>query len=138
MPARVLLVLSEKGVGHQAAATFVAAGYDALVLPHSMAALTALEGASRIELLVTCADFGPGQPNGIALTRMARHKRPGIRVLFIGEPGLEHYMDGLGAFLASPVDAQQIAKKAIELLLEDEQERNRGRRFRRSAGVRPG
>ncbi len=120
MPARVVVVLSEvEGVGEQVAAAIAAAGYDANALPNSMAALTALEGAARIELLITCAEFGPGQPNGVALTRMARHKRPGIRVLCVGEPGLEHHMDGLGAFLESPVDAPQIVKKATEMLRED-------------------
>jgi len=119
MPARVVMVLTEEGVGEQAAEALVAAGYDATSLPDSMAALNALEAAATIELLITCADFGPGQPNGIALTRMARHKRPGIRVLFVGEPELEHHMDGLGDFLASPVGAPQIADRAIQLLLEN-------------------
>jgi len=119
MPARVVVVLTEEGIGEQAAAALAAAGYDATCLPDSMAALSALEAAEKIELLITCADFGPGQPNGLALTRMARHKRPGIRVLFVGEPKLEHHMDGLGDFLASPVDAPQIANRAIQLLLEN-------------------
>lgn len=117
MPTRIVVVLNEEGVGDEVAAAIAVAGYDAKPLPNSMAALTALEGAARIDLLITCAEFGPGQPNGVALTRMARHKRPRIRVLFVGDPGLVHHMDGLGAFLASPVAAQEIAEKAIEMLL---------------------
>ena len=119
MPARVVVVLTEEGAGEKATAVLVAAGYDATSLLDSMAALTALEAAETIELLITCADFGSGQPNGLALTRMARHKRPGIRVLFVGEPELAHHMDGLGDFLASPVDAPQVADRAIQLLLEN-------------------
>jgi len=102
MPARVVVVLTEDRVAEQAAAALAAAGYDATCLSDPMAALTALEAAENIELLITCADFGPDQPNGLALTRMARHKRPGIRVLFVGELKLEHHMDGLGDFWRRP------------------------------------
>jgi hypothetical protein len=45
-----------------------------------MTALELLERAERLELLVTSLDLAPGKPNGIALGRMARLKRPGIHV----------------------------------------------------------
>ena len=51
-----------------------------------MAALDALENAQRVEVLITRVRFPPGKPNGIALALMARHKRPGIKVLFTARP----------------------------------------------------
>ena len=43
-------------------------------------------------------------------------KRPGIKVLFIGDPSLAHHIEGLGVFLPAPADAPQIANRAIEIL----------------------
>jgi hypothetical protein len=48
-----------------------------------MAALDAIEVGSRLRVLVTRVDFGPGKPNGIALARMVRVKRPGTKVVFV-------------------------------------------------------
>jgi len=54
-----------------------------------------VESAHLIELLVTCPNFPEGRPNGVALARMARTKRPGIKVLFVGPAELEQYAVGL-------------------------------------------
>ena len=66
-----------------------AQGHDALAIADPMTAWELVERAERLELLVTCLDFAPGKPNGIALGRIARLKRPGIRVLFVGPADLE-------------------------------------------------
>ena len=44
-----------------------------------MAALDAIETDSRVRVLVTCVEFRPGKPHGVALARMVRIKRPGTR-----------------------------------------------------------
>jgi hypothetical protein len=49
----------------------------------------ALTDADRIELLITSVNFAAGQPNGVSLARMARMRRPGLTVLFIGEAELK-------------------------------------------------
>ena len=119
MPARVVVAVSDARVCDETADALIQVGYGALPLPRSLAALGALESALR-ELLIVGADFGPGEPNGIALARMARMKQPEIKVLFIGERNLAHHMEGLGVFLAAPADAPQIVRKAIEMLTETE------------------
>jgi len=91
------------------------AGYSALSLPSSLAALGALELARR-ELLIVSADLGSEKSNGIALAQMARMKRPDTPVLFIGEGCHAHHTVGLRAFMAAPADAPEIARKAIEML----------------------
>jgi hypothetical protein len=78
-----------------------------------------LERAERLELLVTCLDFAPGKPNGIALGRMARLKRPGIRVLFVGPADLEKFAEGLGTFLASPATVSQVVEGVLPILDTD-------------------
>ena len=115
MPAHVVVALSDAPVCNETADELNRAGYGALPLPSSLAALGALESGPR-ELLIVSADLGVGQQNGIAVVRMARAKRPNIKVLFVGERRLAHHTEGLGTFLAAPADASQIARKAIELL----------------------
>jgi len=84
-----------------------------------MTALTTLDNATRIELLVTCPEFAPGQPNGVALTLMARSKRPGIKTLFVGAKEFLPFTEGLGSFMASPVTVPQIVDAVTRMLLPD-------------------
>ena len=116
MLARIVLVLSEPGFADRAAAELVRRGYDALGFEDPMLALDALEDALMAQLLVTCDHFAPNKPTGLSLARMARFNRPGTKVLFVGSPEFAHYMEGLGAFLPSPVTEDQVVDKAIELV----------------------
>jgi len=124
MPARVVVVLNEPVLAEEAVAALRAQGQDALALADPMTALEALEGAERIEVLVTCLDFAPGKPNGIALGRMARLKRPGIRVLFVGPADLEELAEGLGTFLPSPVTVLQLVEGVLKALDAEVQAQN--------------
>lgn len=116
MPARIVVVLDEPGFADKVVHAARAAGYDAASLPDSMAALDALGGAVRTEVLVTCLDHGPNNPNGVSLALMARSKKPGIRVVFVGDKGLAHYAAGLGTFLATPVGVKQVIEHATSAL----------------------
>ena len=98
MPARIGVVLDEPGFAERTAYLLQRAGFDAKPMPDPHAALEALENAHKIELLVTCADHGPGKPNGISLALMARRRCPGLKVIFIGEPNFARFIEGLGAF----------------------------------------
>ena|SRR5690242_5802590 len=89
---------------------------EAAALVDPMTALEALEGAEQIEVLVTCLDFAPGKPNGIALGRMARLKRPGICILFVGPADLEPLADGLGTFMTSPLTVPQVVEGVLRML----------------------
>jgi DNA-binding response OmpR family regulator len=116
MPARVVVVLTEPALADEVAAALRAQGKDALALADPMTALEALEGAERIEVLVTCLDFAPGKPNGIALGRMARLKRPGIRILFVGPADLQDLAEGVGAFMPSPATGPQLVQGVLQTL----------------------
>lgn len=116
MPARVIVVLDEPGFATTAAAEINAAGYDAVALPDSMAGVEALKDAHRIELLITCPDFAEGKPNGISLALMARARRPGLKVLFIGDPGMERFTAGVGTLMVPPATTQELVEKARDML----------------------
>ena len=116
MRARIVLVFEEAGFAERAAAALVRRGHVALALHDPLAALDALEDGERIDLLVTGEHFGPGKPHGVALARMARHRAQPTEVLVVGSPPLARYAEGLGAFMATPVTAQEVVEKALALL----------------------
>ena len=116
MPARVVVVLNEPEIAEEVASALRAQGQDALALVDPMTALERLEMPERLEVLITGVDFAPGKPNGIALGRMARLKRPGICVLFIGPADLEKHTEGVGTFLTSPVTVPQVVEGVLQML----------------------
>jgi hypothetical protein len=46
-------------------------------------------------------------------------RRPGLKVLFIGQAGLKEYTDGVGAFTTSPVTVPQLVEIATQVLSAD-------------------
>jgi hypothetical protein len=69
-------------------------------------------------MLITRLQFPPGQPNGVALGRMARVKRPGVNVLFVGQQESREHADGVGEFLAAPVTAADVVSMVGTILAE--------------------
>jgi DNA-binding NtrC family response regulator len=110
MPARVVVVHDDPDFGMSVAVALKVAGYDAAMFSDPMIALDALDAASRIEMLITRIVFPPGKPNGVALARMARAKRRSIRVLFTAGAEFAWLMDGLGEFLAAPVEVADVVQ----------------------------
>jgi hypothetical protein len=106
----VVIVWDEPEFVDEAATALGEVGSDVLALTDPMVAWDALQRAKSIELLITCVNFAPGKPNGVALGRMARIKRPEARILFVGLPELEEYTDGLGVFMPSPITVPQVVE----------------------------
>ena len=120
MPGRVVVVHDGLDFAEQTATTLrEIVGFNAAPFDDPMAALDTLEKARSIELLVTCVEFQPGKPNGIALALMARTKRPGIKVLLTGPLELAHHAEGIGHFMAAPVSVAEIVAAAVRLLQTD-------------------
>ena len=68
MPARVVLVHDDPEFTAMAVAALrQVVGCDLAWFSDSHSALDALEAAEKIELLITPAQFPPGQPHGVAL-----------------------------------------------------------------------
>ncbi len=81
-----------------------------------MAAIGALAAAERIELLVTRAVFPEGQPNGVSLARMARIRRPGVKILFVARPENQEHTEGVGEFLATPTTGLKLVEAVDRIL----------------------
>jgi DNA-binding NtrC family response regulator len=116
MPARVVVVLDEPGFAERVAQSLQRAGVDAAPLADPLVALDSLDRAQQIELLVTCADHGPGKPNGVSLALLAQQRRPNLKVIFVGEAHLAPFTAGLGAFMLSPVTVDEVVGAAIRTL----------------------
>jgi CheY-like chemotaxis protein len=94
-------------------------GYEVLVANGSMAALKILDSARRIDLVLVDVAMPPGEPHGIALARMARMKREGIKTAFMTayrDLGIEG--GELGPILHKPIDLQ-VLTAVIGRLFDD-------------------
>jgi PleD family two-component response regulator len=99
MPAQVVVALDDLAFANQTVAELAAQKYEAVALSNPLAALDALEGAIRVEVLITCTEHAEGQPNGVSLALMARSKCQDVKVIFVGTPDQAPYTEGLGTFL---------------------------------------
>jgi hypothetical protein len=120
MPAEIIVVFADGQFSNEVVSRLRGGGHDAAALADSMKALDALEVSTRVELLVTCLDFGKNKPNGIALARMAGLKRPSIKFLFVGSRDLAPHAADLGVFLASPVSVNDVVTEVERLRTLDQ------------------
>jgi DNA-binding NtrC family response regulator len=69
-------------------------------------------------LLVVDLQLPPGSPQGVAVARMARHRRPGLPVIFVtGHPHLAGLIDDdEGPVLLKPIDPLALVDKVRDLL----------------------
>lgn len=118
MPANIVVVLDSSEDGNRVAALLRKSDYDALAFSDPMDALSALEGASQIDLLITSVNFAAGKPHGLALARMTKIRRRNLHTIFIGPRGVEHYTENLGEYLHSPATVSQIVDHALQWLSE--------------------
>ena len=91
MPARIVIAHDDTEFVDNTVTALRAAGYDVLAFADSMSALAALEVSKRVEVLITRVLFPQGTPNGVALGRMTRLKRPEVKVLFVARRDTEEH-----------------------------------------------
>ena len=116
MPARIVVVHDDPKFRQSVVTALRAAGYDTKAFAGSMAAFEALEAAQRIELLITRVTFPEGTPHGVALARIARVKKPGVRVLFAARDENREHTEGLGEFLSVPVTGPELVATVTRML----------------------
>jgi two-component SAPR family response regulator len=116
LPARIVVVHSELEFVDEAMGALTIAGYEAAAFTDPMLALDTLEAAHRVELLITDVRFARGKPNGISLALMARHKQPGIKILFTALPEYAERAEGLGEFTPLPVRISDLVAVVDKLL----------------------
>ena len=115
----------DKPTREAALAALWAAGHQAVAFSDPMAVLNAVEKDSRVRVLVSRIDFGPGKLNGAALVRMLRHQqlmRGGqshLRVIFVALPVNEEYAREEGDYLPMPLDPQALVDAVSAALAEE-------------------
>jgi len=116
MPARIVVVHDHPAFVASIASALRTAGYDVATFADTMTAIDALDRAQDIDMLITRIGFPPGQPHGVALGKMARVKRRGIKVLFVGMAERLEHTQGVGEFLAAPITARDVVAMVGEML----------------------
>ena len=110
MPATIVIVYDNNRVRCAAILAIRAAGHDVAAFADPMTALDAVEQNSRVRVLVSRIDFGPGRLNGVALAQMLRVKqitqdgRSSLRPIFLDRSDNRHHATGIGAFVPVPFD----------------------------------
>src|SRR4051794_29528326 len=107
---RILLVEDDRVFLRALELVLKSAGFDVVAVPDYIPALKHLDSGERIDLLLTDIVM-PDRVNGLALSRMARMRRPGLRVIYLTAydiPGAED--EALGQILRKPFDSDQLLR----------------------------
>ena len=110
MLARIVVVLKDPELADATVSALVAEGHDALAVHDSMAALTLLEEATDIELLVASTYFGERKPTGAALALMTKLRRPDLKVIFTANPELAPLLEDIGRVIVEPISPSRVVE----------------------------
>ena len=116
---RILVVDDDQICGDATARVLRAAGFEVSLAPDHRLALEDLESTRPIDLLITDIVM-PDRVNGIALSRMARMRRPELKVIYLTAydiPGVED--DAIGPVLRKPIDGEQLVAEVRRVLATD-------------------
>jgi CheY-like chemotaxis protein len=116
LPGRVLLVDDDQVLAEALVQVLRGAGYQVRLAPDYRLALEVLESDARVDLLV-CDIVMPDRVNGLALGRMARLRRPELKIIYITGhdiPGLED--EALGPVLRKPIDSDLFVAEIARVL----------------------
>lgn len=117
MPAQVVVVLQDSVALNAVACAIRSNGHTVQPFVDPLRALSALEQAHKVELLITCVSFVTGKGNGRSLVLMTRMKRPDVKCIFLVQPGEDHHVRDLGECLPLPVDVPRLAQLAEAMLV---------------------
>jgi CheY-like chemotaxis protein len=114
--ARILLVDDDLAFGDAIARVLRAVGFEIFPAPDYRLALEELESNRRIDLLITDIVM-PDRVNGVALSRMARMRRPDLKVIYLTAydiPGLED--EAIGSVFRKPIDDTYLVEEVRRAL----------------------
>lgn len=95
MPARIILVHDDDNFREYVIRALEETGYRVTAFAGSMEGIGALEADGDIALLITRVQFLEGTPNGVSLARMARVKKPGVRILLAARDENREHTEGV-------------------------------------------
>jgi CheY-like chemotaxis protein len=114
--ARILVVDDDSVFGDAIARALRTAGFEVCTAPDYRLALEDLESTRPIDLLITDIVM-PERVNGIALSRMARMRRPDLKVIYLTAydiPGVED--EAIGSVLRKPIDDSCLLEEVRRVL----------------------
>lgn len=116
---RSLLVVDDDEAFRTAStAVLRGAGYAVSVAPDHRLALQMLEGDNPVDLLLVDIVM-PDRVNGFALARMARLRRPGLKVIYMSGYDLPNLnAEALGPVIRKPIDSDALLAQ-VRLSLSD-------------------
>ena len=116
---RILVVDDDPICGDATARVLRAAGFEVSLAPDHRLALEDLESARPVDLLITDIVM-PDRVNGVALSRMARMRRPELKVIYLTAydiPGVDD--DAIGPVLRKPIDEDRLVAEVRRVLATD-------------------
>src|SRR5271170_3650116 len=114
---RILVVDDDPAFGDSTARVLRAAGFEVFLAADHRLALEDLESTRPIDLLITDIVM-PDRVNGVALSRMARMRRPELKVIYLTAydiPGIED--EAIGPVLRKPLDDEQLMAEVRRVLV---------------------
>jgi DNA-binding NtrC family response regulator len=118
MPASVVIVHDDPVFLDTAAAALRNAGHEVATFDDPMTALSELEAATSVEVLVTRVTFPAGTPNGVSLALVAKAKRPYLNVVFAAKAERQTLTEGIGELIPHPVDLTKLVARVTRLIDE--------------------
>jgi DNA-binding NtrC family response regulator len=111
-----ILVDDDQICGDAIARALRAAGFEVSLAPDYRLALEDLESTRSIDLLITDIVM-PDRVNGVALSRMARMRRPGLKVIYLTGYDIPGVADeAIGPVLRKPIDDDRLVAEAKRAL----------------------
>jgi CheY-like chemotaxis protein len=112
----ILVVDDDEAFGEASAKALRGAGYSVETAPDYRLALQHLESERPIDLLVTDIVM-PQRVNGLALGRMARLRRPDIKIIYLTAYDIPNISnEALGPILRKPIELDQILIEVKSIL----------------------
>lgn len=107
--ARVLLVDDDEGFRYAAAKALRNSGFEVIDVPDYRGALELLDGDEPVDVLVTDIVM-PERIHGFALARMARMRRPALKILYLTAYDLPA-TEAIGKVLRKPVSDTELVEE---------------------------
>jgi len=79
----ILLIEDDEATLQVAAETLRATGYRVVAAADFQAAFEFFDSGEAVDLMITDIRMPPGTPHGFAMARMARSRRPGLKILYM-------------------------------------------------------
>jgi DNA-binding NtrC family response regulator len=114
----ILVVDDDEAFRDSTASIVRSAGYQVCTAPDYRLALEILERGDPVDLLLLDIVM-PDRVNGFALARMARLRRPELKVIYISGFDIPHATgeEALGPIIRKPVDSDQLLDEIARILV---------------------